>query len=152
MIEGVEFKSLITHPDDRGFFREVIRVTDDFFGEGFGQISHSLVHQGVVKAWHLHRIQTDWWYIAGGVVRVGLHDTRTDSPTYRETMDFLMGDGQRERVLKIPPGVAHGYVIIAGPAQVIYIMSHVYNADDELRIDENDPEIGFDWQKNPTIE
>ena len=145
MIDGVISKPLVTHGDERGFFREVIRCTDDFFSEGFGQLSHSLVHAGVVKAWHLHRIQTDWWYIAGGLLRVGLHDTREDSPTYRQTMDFRMGDGQPEQVIKIPPGVAHGYKIVAGPAHVIYMMSHTYNPDDELRIAEDDPDIGFDW-------
>ena len=34
MIEGVEIKELVTHADERGFFREMIRVTDGFFGEG----------------------------------------------------------------------------------------------------------------------
>lgn len=37
MIKGVELKSLTTHPDDRGFFREIIRNTDPFFASGFGQ-------------------------------------------------------------------------------------------------------------------
>jgi len=63
-------------------------------------------------------------------------------------MDFLLGDGQPAQVVKIPPGVAHGYRIVSGPAHVIYVMSHVYNVDDELRIDEDDPEIGFDWTKD----
>ena len=50
-IDGVEIKKLTTFPDQRGFFREVIRVSDDFFGEGFGQWSHTKSYQGVVKAW-----------------------------------------------------------------------------------------------------
>ena len=39
MIAGVEIKELVTRPDERGFFREVIRKTDPFFAEGFGQWS-----------------------------------------------------------------------------------------------------------------
>jgi dTDP-4-dehydrorhamnose 3,5-epimerase-like enzyme len=31
LIDGVEIKELVTHPDERGFFREMIRVTDSFF-------------------------------------------------------------------------------------------------------------------------
>ena len=50
MIEGVVFKDLVTNTDERGFFREIIRVTDDFFAEGFGQCSHSLVYPGITKA------------------------------------------------------------------------------------------------------
>ncbi len=44
-IEGVVMKQLVTHTDERGFFREVIRETDDFF-EHFGQWSHSLMYPG----------------------------------------------------------------------------------------------------------
>ena len=79
MIEGVVVKDLVTHPDDRGFFREVIRVTDDFFQEGFGQFSHSLMYPGVAKAWHIHQRQVDWWYVATGVLKVALYDTREES-------------------------------------------------------------------------
>ena len=94
MIEGVIFKSLESHHDDRGFFREIIRVTDDFFEEGFGQLSHSYMYDNVIKAWHYHNIQTDWWYIVSGVLRVGLCDLRKDSSTYREIMDIRMNHQQ----------------------------------------------------------
>ena len=49
-IEGVVIKDLVTHPDERGYFREIIRETDPFFGEGFAQLSHSMLHPGVSKA------------------------------------------------------------------------------------------------------
>lgn len=151
MIEGVVFKGLVTHRDERGFFREIIRVTDDFFKEGFGQWSHSLMFNGVTKAWHYHRIQTDWWYVCGGVLRVGLCDLRQDSPTHEQTMDFLMGDLQPAQIIQIPPGVAHGCQTVQGPVHLFYITSHVYNPDDELRIKYDSPDIDFDWQKGPEI-
>lgn len=151
MIQGVVFKDLITHPDERGFFREVIRANDDFFKEGFGQWSHSLMYADVVKAWHIHKTQIDWWYVAGGVLKVALHDTRTDSPTYRKTFDFLMGDHQVSRVVRIPPGVAHGCKVLSSPAQLFYITSNIYNPADEGRIPYNDSTIGYDWLKGPTI-
>ena len=92
MIEGIIVSELQTHIDSRGFFREIVRVTDDFFAEGFGQWSHSLMFNNVVKAWHYHEIQTDWWYVCSGVLRVGLCDMRPDSKSFKETMDFYMGD------------------------------------------------------------
>ena len=151
MIEGVIVKDLKTHTDERGFFRELIRVTDDFFTEGFGQWSHSLMFDGVIKAWHLHHLQTDWWYVVSGVLRVGLGDMRSDSPTYKTVMDFLMGDLQQARVIKIPPGVAHGCKTVQGPVNLFYVTSHVYDPDDEVRLPYDDPEIDFDWLKGPTI-
>lgn len=151
MIDGVIIKKLATHTDERGFFREIIRVTDDFFDDGFGQWSHSLMFNDVIKAWHYHEIQTDWWYVCSGVLRVGLCDMRPDSKTYKETMDFYMGDLQPAQVVKIPPGVAHGCKAIQGPVNLFYITSHVYNPDDEIRLAYNDPEIDFDWLKGPPI-
>lgn len=151
MIEGVVLRDLVTHTDERGFFREIIRVTDDFFAAGFGQWSHSLMHPGVVKAWHIHVQQMDWWYVAGGVLKVALHDTRPDSRTHRQTVDFLMGDNQSAQVLCIPPGVAHGCKCVAGPVHLLYVTSHVYDPADEGRIPYNDPGIGYDWLKGPAI-
>jgi len=152
MIDGVVFKTLDTHADERGFFRELIRSNDPFFADSFGQWSHSMVQSGVIKAWHLHRLQTDWWYIALGLVRVGLYDTRAEASTYQETMDFLMGDRQPSLVIKIPPGVAHGYKILTGPAHVFYVTSHIYDPQDDLRMPEDAPEIEFDWQKGSPIQ
>lgn len=151
MIHGVVVKELATHVDDRGFFRELIRSTDEFFAEGFGQLSHALVHQGVAKAWHIHKIQIDWWYVATGTLRVALHDTRESSPTYRETMELLLGEQLPGRVLRVPTGVAHGFRCIAGPAHMFYVTSKVYNPDDEGRISHDDPTIGYDWLKGPPI-
>ena len=151
MIKGVVVKKLVTHTDDRGFFREIIRVTDEFFEDGFAQWSHSLMFDGVTKAWHYHRIQTDWWYVCSGVLRVGLCDLREESPMYKQTMDFLMGDLQPAQVVKIPPGVAHGCQTVQGSVNLFYITSHVYNPDDEFRLRYNDPEIDFDWMAGPPI-
>ncbi len=151
MIEGVVVKELVTFPDERGYFREIIRKTDDFFEQGFGQWSHSLMNAGVAKAWHVHRIQTDWWYVACGLLKVVLHDTRPGSTTHRTTMELLLGDHQPGRVVRVPPGVAHGCKALSGPVHLFYVTSHVYNPADEGRIPFDDPEIGYDWLRGPAI-
>lgn len=151
MIEGVMLKDLITHTDERGFFREIIRVTDGCFKEGFGQLSVACVYQGVIKAWHIHKEQVDWCYVASGLLKVVLHDTRKGSPTFKETMELFMGDNHPARVLRVPNGVAHGYKCLSGPALVFYITSKVYDGTDDGRIAHNDAQIGYDWLKAPII-
>jgi len=146
-IAGVELKELTTHADERGFFREIIRETDPAF-ERFGQWSHSLMHPGSAKAWHLHRRQTDWWY-AIGTLKVALYDTRENSPTQGTLMQFLIGDGHPACV-KIPPGVAHGCRALE-KSHLIYLTSHTYDPDDELRLPHDDPAIGYDWSAWPPI-
>src|SRR4051794_31230079 len=108
MIEGVEIKELRTHPDERGFFREVVRVTDGFFAEGFAQLSHSYMYPGVAKAWHVHKTQVDWWYVPVGALKLALYDTREDSPTHGRRQELYLGEQYPTQVVKIPPGVAHG--------------------------------------------
>jgi dTDP-4-dehydrorhamnose 3,5-epimerase len=150
-IEGVEIKELVTHPDERGYFREVIRKTDPFFGEGFAQLSHSLMHPGVAKAWHIHKTQIDWWYVPLGVLKVALYDTRPDSPTHGELMELFMGEEHGQSVLKIPPGVAHGCKAIGGTAHLVYVTSNTYDPAEEGRIAHDDPTIGYDWLAGPSI-
>lgn len=147
MIQGVIIKQLVTHADERGFFREIIRVTDGFFKEGFGQLSHSLVFPGVIKAWHAHKLQGQWNYVVSGLLKVVLCDFRPDSPTFRERTEFFAGDNQPAQVYYFPAGVLHGYKCINGPMNIIYVTSGTYDSDEEVRISFNDPAIEFDWLK-----
>ena len=146
-IEGVAVKALVTHADERGFFMEIIRETDDLF-ERFGQWSHSMMYAGTAKAWHIHHIQTDWWYVIG-TVKVALYDARDGSPTKGNLMEFMMGD-RHPCCLKIPPGVAHGCRALE-LSHILYVTSRVYSPDDEGRIPHDDPSIGYDWTAGPTI-
>ncbi len=150
-IDGVVIKKLITYPDQRGFFREVVRVSDEFFGEGFGQWSHTKSYQGVVKAWHIHQRQVDWWYVASGRVKVALYDTRANSPTHGHLLEILLGDEIEPGVLRVPPGVAHGYRVLSAEAHLFYITSRTYDPADEGRLPYDDPEIGYDWVSGPPI-
>ena len=147
-LPGVEIKTLVTHADERGFFREIIRESDAFF-EHFGQWSHSLMYPGTAKAWHLHKRQTDWWYCIGSL-KVALHDLRDGSETRGKTMTLLMGDHYEAKCLKIPPGVAHGCRALE-LTHLLYVTSSVYDPADEGRLAHDDPSIGYDWTSFPGI-
>ena len=152
MIDGVLIKDLVRHPDERGFFEEMIRKTDPFFEEGFGQVSHSFMVAGVVKAWHLHKTQIDWWYVVRGKIKVALYDTRETSKTYKELNEFILsGEEPDNKIIKIPPGIAHGLKVLVGPADLVYVTSAVYSKDEEGRITYNDPGIGYDWVQGMPI-
>jgi len=151
MIAGVELKELRTHPDQRGFFRELIRVTDGFFGEGFGQLSHALMYPGVAKAWHYHPTQVDWWYVPVGALKVALYDLRAGSPTHGELMELMLGEHAAPVVLKIPPMVAHGCKALGGVTHLFYVTSTVYDPREEGRLPHDDPRIGYDWTAGAPI-
>ena len=145
MIAGVKIKKLIRHKDERGYFEEIIRISDDFFSEGFGQLSRSSMMVGVVKAWHVHKTQIDWWYVVRGTIKSALYDLRPNSPTYKSLDTYTLGENGEDIVLKIPAGVAHGLKVLNGPAELVYVTSGTYRKDEEGRIPYNDPKIGYDW-------
>jgi dTDP-4-dehydrorhamnose 3,5-epimerase len=150
LIEGVEIKDLVTHPDERGFFREMIRVTDPFFGPGaFAQLSHSLMHPGSGKGWHWHPNQTDWWYAIGSL-KVALYDLREGSPTHRRLNEVFMGDMYGAKILRIPPRVAHGCRAL-DTTHLIYVTSSTYDPAEEGRLPHDDPEIGYDFTAGPPV-
>lgn len=146
MIDGVTVKKLITHPDDRGYFREILR-DDDALLSRFGQVSVTTTYPGVIKAFHYHERQDDLWYVVSGMAQVVLHDLRKTSPTNGVTEVLYAGD-QNPILIKIPTGVAHGYRVL-GPHPVVlaYVTTESYDPSkpDEKRIPFDDPSIGFDW-------
>lgn len=144
-IEGAVLKILIAHIDERGFFMELIRYTDPFFAEGFAQLNYSKMYQGVVKAWHIHKTQIDWWYVPLGRLKVALSDRRSSSPSFGKTITLFLGEDVEPAILKIPAGVAHGCKAIGGIAHLFYITSGVYSLEEEGRIPHDDVAIGYDW-------
>ncbi len=146
MIDGVKIKQLTTHADDRGFFREVLRV-DESIASVIKQTATTLSHPGVVKAFHWHKKQDDFWYVAKGMARVALYDRREDSPTKGEKQEIVIGEHNPVGVL-IPHGVAHGYQVLGRePVLLFYHTTECYDPKnpDEHRIPWDDPAIHFDW-------
>lgn len=146
-IVDVELKRLRNNEDERGFFRELIRATDGFFPEGFGQWSHSRMRQNVVKAWHFHHRQVDWWYIPVGAADVVLYDLREESPTFRHKMCFPLGEGEPPAIVRIPPGVAHGCQARKDDTHLFYITSRTYDPNDEGRYPYDWQVIGQEWRQ-----
>ncbi|HLD06462.1 MAG TPA: dTDP-4-dehydrorhamnose 3,5-epimerase family protein [Candidatus Nanoarchaeia archaeon] len=125
-IADVQAKRLIVHADGRGYLFEGLRADDGLFGGRYGQCLISVLHDGVIKGLHLHRKQTDFTLCAKGRVLY----VATDGTKVRK---FLL-DGAAPVLLKIPPGVWHGYQAIGGEALLVHIMDMAYDpADTEAR-------------------
>jgi dTDP-4-dehydrorhamnose 3,5-epimerase len=145
-IHDVVIKKLVTHSDDRGYFREVLRDDDNLMTR-FGQTSFTKTYPGVIKAFHWHQHQDDLWYVVDGMMRIALYDRRPDSPTYKEKQAIFAGEDNPVLVL-IPAGIAHGYQVLGHkPVMLFYHTTQSYNlaAPDEERIPFDDPDIAFDW-------
>ncbi len=124
-IEGVQVVELTRHHDDGGSMTELARLVDGrpdaLPGFTVRQINYSEVEPGAIKAFHLHLRQTDVWYVPpSDRVLVVLVDARETSPTNGTKVRLMLGGGA-SRLVRIPPGVAHGARNLgAAPARIIY--------------------------------
>ena len=148
MIKDVKVKKLKIIPDDRGRLMEILRNDDDMFIK-FGQVYMTTAKPGVVKAWHWHNKQFDSFTCVSGKMRLALYDARQDSPTKGSIEEFEISL-DNPMVVQIPPGVYHGFKCVSiEEAIVINTVTEPYNHShpDELRIDEYDNEIDYDWRR-----
>jgi dTDP-4-dehydrorhamnose 3,5-epimerase len=160
-IHDVQIKTLVRHVDERGFFIEQLKrgdLDDDgrpFIGDAlFAQMSRTLAYARggnppeLIKAFHWHRRQWDYWDVVGGHARVVLVDLRLDSPTSGKIQTLAVGD-HNPQMIAIPPFVAHGYQCLGmKDVEMVYYVTEPYepNNPDEGRIPWDDPRIGFDWR------
>ena len=148
-IHDVRIQPFALWPDDRGYFLEVARLSQSFaadFPAHSTQISAALNYPGTIKAFHIHREQTDLWTPAMGMFQVVLIDLREDSPTFGVRNTLYVGALRPWQIL-IPPGVAHGYKVLgAEPAMLVYLTDRFYNPSDEGRIPYNDEKLAYDWE------
>jgi dTDP-4-dehydrorhamnose 3,5-epimerase len=146
MIEGVIVKPLKIHADDRGHLMEILRDDDEAF-EGFGQVYITTCYPGVVKAWHMHAIQTDHLVCVQGTMKVGLFDDRAESESCGQVMSVVLGV-VHPALVRVPPRVWHGFTPLGNELAMLLNIPSVhydYQHPDEMRRDPFDPEIPFEW-------
>ncbi|MEW6685559.1 MAG: dTDP-4-dehydrorhamnose 3,5-epimerase family protein [Candidatus Edwardsbacteria bacterium] len=148
MIEGVKTKKLKVIPDERGRLMEMLRSDDEIF-EKFGQVYMTTTYPGVVKAWHLHRKQTDNIVCVKGMIKLVLYDGREDSSTKGELDEFFIGE-HNPLLVQVPKEVYHGWKCISEEeAVVINCPTEPYNYQhpDEERLEPHGEEIPYDWNR-----
>ncbi len=148
MIDGVKVRTLRHIPDERGYLMEMLRSDWEEY-DRFGQVYITAVYPDVVKGWHYHKIQTDHFICVHGMAKVVLYDGREGSPTHGEVNEFFMGQ-QNPMLLKIPPGVMHGFKGISQEMTLIVnVPTELYNYDqpDEYRLPAHTDQIPYDWSR-----
>ncbi|MEX1046814.1 MAG: dTDP-4-dehydrorhamnose 3,5-epimerase family protein [Actinomycetota bacterium] len=145
-IEDVWTKRLAVHPDERGRLMEIIRVDDEGFRK-FGQVYMTTTYPGVIKAWHLHKVQEDNFCCVRGMVKLVLYDGRQDSPTRGTVTEYFIGD-HNPLLVRVPAGVHHGWKCISrAESIVVNVPSEPYNREspDEFREQWDSAEIPYSW-------
>ena len=77
-------------------------------------------------------------------------DIRTESATYGQWVGVELAAGEHQQ-LWVPPGFAHGFYVMEGPATVHYRCTTVYQPDDQGGIRWNDPRLAIEWPTTDPI-
>ena len=136
--------------DARGFFYESFNARDFAQATGldtpFVQDNHSKSAQGVLRGLH-YQIQHPQGklvrVVQGEVFDVAV-DLRRRSPTFgRWVGERLSADNRRQ--LWVPPGFAHGFVVLSDSAEFLYKTTDYWYPEHERSLLWNDPALGIDW-------
>lgn len=144
--------------DERGFFFESFNQArfDEAAGTevSFVQDNHSKSAKGVLRGLHyqIRQAQGKLVRVVEGEVFDVSVDLRRSSPTFgRWVGEMLSADNKRQ--LYIPPGFAHGFVVLSETAQFLYKTTDFYSPQHERAIIWNDPTVNIAWpiEAAPTL-
>jgi dTDP-4-dehydrorhamnose 3,5-epimerase-like enzyme len=133
MIKGVKIKKIVSHNDRRGFFREIMKVSDKYTNIKFRQISHSKINKSIKKGWHVHKKQYQWNYLLKGKIEVFLLDLRKNSKSFKKQIKFIVTE-KKPLIYFFPPNVAHGYITLKKDNHIIYGTSGIYSKLEEYKL------------------
>ncbi len=137
-------------PDARGFFLETYKhseFADHGIPETFVQDNHSRSSKGVLRGLHFQnppRAQGKLVRAVRGVIFDVAVDIRPGSPTFGQWVAETLSDANH-RMLYIPPGFAHGFLVLSDLADVSYKVTAEYAPDLDSGVIWNDPTIAIQW-------
>ena len=136
--------------DERGFFMESYnkQTLSELIGLDveFVQDNHSRSSKNVLRGLHYQLKQPQGKLVrvvAGEVFDVAV-DLRRSSPTFGQWEGAILSDKNNHQ-LWVPPGFAHGFVVLSDTADFLYKTTDYYAPEHERCIKWDDPEIGIDW-------
>ncbi|WP_336792041.1 dTDP-4-dehydrorhamnose 3,5-epimerase [Pantoea anthophila] len=142
--------------DERGFFLETFQSEKykralNIEGE-FVQDNHSRSARNVLRGLHFQRNNPQGKLVRvvrGEVFDVAV-DIRPESPTYKEWVGVYLSEENKTQFW-VPPGLAHGFVVISDFADFEYKCTNYYDPSSEGCLSWNDPELGIDWPVSDPI-
>jgi dTDP-4-dehydrorhamnose 3,5-epimerase len=136
--------------DERGFFLETFQAERyaDLAGIAlpFVQDNHSRSSKAVLRGLHFQKTKPQGKLVR--VVRGKVYDVavdlRQDSPTFGQWEAVILSE-ENKRQFWVPPGFAHGFVVLSDTADFEYKCTNYYSPSDEGSILWNDPDLDIPW-------
>ena len=149
-IDGVLLLAPKVFGDSRGFFFESFNAR--VFAEATGlqldfvQDNHSRSARHVLRGMHfqVNRPQGKLVRVVRGEVFDVAVDIRRDSPTFGRWVGERLSE-TNQRQLWVPPGLAHGFLVLSESADFLYKTTDYYDPASERCLAWNDPTVRIDW-------
>jgi dTDP-4-dehydrorhamnose 3,5-epimerase len=158
-LEGVKRIELPVFRDERGYFMETFQE-ERYAGllglhDAFVQDNVSQSRQGVLRGLHYQATHPQGKLISvvhGRIFDVAV-DLRADSPTFGQWQghELSAASDVLQTQLWIPPGFAHGFLVLSDAATVHYKCTDYYRPDDEVCVLWNDADIDIAWPEPQPI-
>lgn len=156
-IPGAYVIEIEPQTDERGFFARTFCAAEfaaHRLVDRFAQTSISFnAHRGTVRGMHFSadpHAETKLVRCTAGAVHDVIVDLRADSPSYLKAVSVELSALNR-RALYIPPGLAHGFQVLAGMTEVLYMIDIPFVASAARGIRWDDPAIRIDWPEPISI-
>jgi dTDP-4-dehydrorhamnose 3,5-epimerase len=135
--------------DDRGFFFESYNrraIADAGLVAEFVQDNHSRSTRGVLRGLHyqIEHAQGKLVRVTAGAVFDVAVDIRRSSSTFGRWIGIELS-AENKRMLWIPPGFAHGFLVVSDAAEFLYKATDYWYPEFERTLLWNDPAIGIEW-------
>ena len=135
--------------DERGFFFESYHQRDFVeigITELFVQDNHSKSIRGALRGLHYQLVhpQAKLCRVVQGEVLDVVVDIRRGSPRFGEHVATVLS-AENKRQIYIPPGFAHGFLVLSDTAEFLYKCSDFYYREDEHGVLWSDPGLGIEW-------
>jgi dTDP-4-dehydrorhamnose 3,5-epimerase len=149
-LDGVLVIEPAVFGDDRGFFLETFQLERyrEYLGDeiNFVQDNHSRSAKGVLRGLHFQKTKPQGKLVrvvAGEVYDVAV-DINPHSPTYRQYEGIVLSEANKKQFW-VPPGYAHGFLVLSESADFEYKCTDYYDVSDEGGVLWSDPAIGISW-------
>lgn len=116
------------------------------FSKNFGEIYFSEVYSGHIKAWKLHREQTQLFAVPYGCIKLVIFDGREKSSSYGKTLSLLLGRPGNYNLLQIPPHVWYGFKGVSSTTALLCnCASMPHDPAESITVDKDGPNAPCAW-------
>ncbi|WP_081691469.1 cupin domain-containing protein [Cucumibacter marinus] len=147
MIDGLVFRDLVTHRDDRGSVTEFFDPRWDWHPDPLVFCYHFSIRPGLVKGWGLHKLHEDRYLVIDGEMEVVMFDPRPESSTCGHICRVVLS-AATPRLMNVPKFVWHAdHNIGEGTCRVVNFPTIQYNHEnpDKYRLPLDTDLIPFDF-------